>query len=129
MAFKLFKSFTVAAFAIIFTFFLTPVFAQPGDGGKTQEEKPKKEAFNAKEIIFGHVLDAHEFHFMEIKNEDGTEHPVSIPLPVILYSPQRGLDIFMSPKFHHGEEAYKNYIILTDEKIKELKLDPKKFSA
>jgi F-type H+-transporting ATPase subunit a len=127
MVFRLFKCFTVAVFSIIFTLFFTPVFAQPGDGEQTKQATPKKEPFNAKEIIFGHVLDGHEFHFMEIKNDDGTKSPVSIPLPVILYSPQRGLDIFMSSKFHHGEEAYKNYIILTEEKIKELKLDPKKY--
>ena len=129
MTFRLLKSFAVAGFIIILSFFLAPAFAQPHDKEKDQKEEPKKEAFNAKEIIFGHVLDAHEFHFMEIKNADGTESPVSIPLPVILYSPKRGLDFFMSSKFHHGKEAHKNYIILTDETIKERKLDPKKFSV
>jgi len=98
-----------------------------GDGGA--DSTKKKDSFNAKEVIFGHVLNAHEFHFLDIKKADGTKHPISIPLPVILYSPQRGLSVFMSSKFHHGEHAYKNYIILTDEKIAELKLDEKKFSA
>ena len=76
MTFRLLKSFEVAAFSIIFTFFLTPVFAQhhEKDGGEKKEEK--KAAFNAKEIIFGHVLDAHEFHFLEIKGDDGKEHAV-----------------------------------------------------
>jgi F-type H+-transporting ATPase subunit a len=129
MVLKLLKSFTVAAFSVFFCFFLNPVFAQPGDQDNGQKTQPKKEAFDAKGIIFGHVLDAHEFHFMEIKNADGTEHPISIPLPVILYSPQRGLTVFMSSKFHHGEEAYKNYAILTNETIKERGLDPKKYSA
>jgi F-type H+-transporting ATPase subunit a len=129
MVSRLFKSFTVAVFSLIFALVYTPVQAQPGDGEKDQQEAPKKEGFKAKELIFGHVLNAHEFHFLEIKNADGTHSPVSIPLPVILYSPQRGFDFFMSSKFHHGEEAYKNYIILTDESIKERKLDPKKYSA
>jgi F-type H+-transporting ATPase subunit a len=129
MTFRLLKSFAVAVFTIVFTFFLTPVFAQPDHKEDGKNGKPKKEAFNAKEIIFGHVLDAHEFHFMEIKNDDGTETPISIPLPVILYSPQRGMDFFMSSRFHHGEEAYNNYIILTDKTIKERGLDPKKYSA
>jgi F-type H+-transporting ATPase subunit a len=105
------------------------VLAQPDHNGGGEKKEEKKAAFNAKEIIFGHVLDAHEFHFLEIKNDDGTEHPISIPLPVILYSPQRGLDVFMSSKFHHGEEEYKNYIILTDKTIQERGLDPKKYSA
>jgi F-type H+-transporting ATPase subunit a len=129
MTFRLLKSFAAAVSSIIFTFFLTPVFAQHGGKENGQKEAPKKAAFDAKGIIFGHVLDAHEFHFMEIKNSDGTESPISIPLPVILYSPQRGLDVFLSSKFHHGKEAYKNYVILTNETIKERGLDPKKYSA
>ena len=110
-------------------FFLTPVFAQPGGGEGEPKQEGKKKAFNAKELIFGHVLDAHEFHFLDIEGEDGKSHPVSIPLPVILYSPQRGLDFFMSSKFHHGEHEHNGYIILTDKTIAERKLDPKKYSA
>ncbi len=119
------KCLLVAAFSLFFISFFTPVMA--GEGGNA--DTTKKEAFNAKEIIFGHVLDAKEFHFLDIKKTDGTIHPISIPLPVIVYSKQRGLNVFMSSKFHHGEEAYKNYIILTDENIRERKLDPKKYSA
>ena len=119
------KSLLVAVFSLFFLTFFNPAIA--GEGGSDSAQK--KEGFNAKELIFGHVLDAHEFHFLDIKHKDGSVHPVSIPLPVILYSPQRGFDFFMSSKFHHGEHAYKNYIILTDEKIVELKLDDKKYSA
>jgi F-type H+-transporting ATPase subunit a len=128
MTARLFKSFTVAVFSIFFTLLLAPVFAQPGGEKQPPKEEPEKKGFKAKELIFGHVLNAHEFHFLDIENADGTKHPVSIPLPVILYSPQRGLDVFMSSKFHHGEETYKNYIILTEEKIKELQLNPKKYN-
>jgi F-type H+-transporting ATPase subunit a len=119
------KSLLVAVFSLFSLSFFNPAMAGGGEGDTTH----KKEAFNAKEIIFGHVLDAKEFHFLDIKNKDGSHQPVSIPLPVILYSPQRGLSVFMSSKFHHGEKAYKNYIILTDENIKERGLDPKKYSA
>lgn len=129
MIIRLFKSFTIAAFTLFFTFFTNIALAQPEGEKKEQPGEPKKEAFNAKEIIFGHVLDAHEFHFMELEGENGEEHPVSIPLPVILYSPQRGLDVFMSSRFHHGEENHNGYMILTDKKIHELGLDPKKYSA
>ena len=34
----------------------------------------------------------------------------------------------MSSRFHHGEQNYKGYSILTEEKIAEWKLDPKKFN-
>jgi F-type H+-transporting ATPase subunit a len=123
------KSLLVLVFSVFFVSLFAPVFAQPGEEKNEKPGASKKEAFNAKEIIFGHVLDAKEFHFLNIKHKDGSIHPITIPLPVILYSPQRGLDVFMSSKFHHGEKAYKNYIILTDENIRERKLDPKKYSA
>ncbi len=35
----------------------------------------------------------------------------------------------MSSKFHHGEENYRNYMMLTEEKIEELHLDPKKYNV
>lgn len=116
------KCLLVAAFSL----FLTPVFAQHDEGehgpqnGSQSEEK--KEKFNATEVIFGHILDGHEFHFMDII-KDGEKHPVSIPLPVILYSPQRGLDVFMSSKFHHGHDPYKEYRLLTEEYLEKLTKD------
>ena len=110
MRFCYVKCLLVAAFSL----FSGVVFAQ-GQPGET--EKPKKQSFNANEVIFGHVLDAHEFHFFSYKDGDGKEHAATIPLPVILYSPQRGISSFMSSRFHHGEEDYKGYAILTDEKI------------
>jgi F-type H+-transporting ATPase subunit a len=122
---RLMKSFTIAAFSIIFFSFFAPLFA--GDGGG--EPHKKEEGFNAKEIIFGHVLNSHEFHFFDIKKKDGTLKPVSIPLPVILYSPQRGFTSFMSSKFHHGHALHQNYKLLTDESIAEMHLDPNKYSA
>jgi F-type H+-transporting ATPase subunit a len=66
-------------------------------------EKPK---FDPGKFIFDHVMDSHEWHIMTI----GHLH-VSIPLPVILYSKEQGLDVFMSSRFHHGKEAYKGYRI------------------
>jgi F-type H+-transporting ATPase subunit a len=62
-------------------------------------------------------------------NDKGEKRSVSIPLPVILYSKQKGLDAFMSSNFHHGERTYRNYMMLTDEKISNLKLDPTRYNA
>ena len=100
-----------------------------GQGQSEKGEGTKKSSFDANEVIFGHVLDAHEFHFFSYKGKDGKEHAVILSLPVILYSPQKGFSFFMSSKFHHGEESYKGYSTLTDEKLYELKLDPKKYYA
>jgi F-type H+-transporting ATPase subunit a len=125
MTSRLLKLFTVAAFSIFSTLFIIPVMAQhdePAKAGDNHEAEPeKKKAFNAQEVIFGHILDGHEFHFFDIIKKDGTKKPVGIPLPVILYSPQRGLDVFMSSKFHHGHEPYKNYQLLTEEHLEHLK--------
>lgn len=92
---------------------------------KTEHAAPVKEKkFDAAEVIFGHVLDGHEYHFMDIG-----EHPVTLPLPIILYSPSRGTwDIFMSSHFEHGHASYKGYTMLNKHAIHELGLDEKKFS-
>ena len=121
-----FKSFTVAAFSIFFILFSVPVLAQPHEGGTTHEtpgqgdaahEADKKGKLNIGEVIFEHVLDGHEFHFFG----------ASIPLPVMLYSPQKGFSAFMSSAFHHGEHAHKGYMILTHHNIEKLGLEPKTF--
>lgn len=109
------KSLLVAVFSIFSIAFLNPAIA---GGGGTDSTK-KEEKFNATEVIFGHILDGHEYHFMDIY-KDGKKHPVTIPLPVILYSPQRGLTTFMSSKFHHGHDPHKGYRLLTEEYLAEM---------
>ncbi|MGZ8515972.1 MAG: F0F1 ATP synthase subunit A [Chitinophagaceae bacterium] len=125
------KCLSVAVFSVISLLFSSTGFGQhespEGAGNDPSKQadshgKEKKKGFNASEVIFGHVLNAHEFHFLDIG-----DHPVTIPLPVILYSPQRGFTSFMSSKFEHGHKAYKGYAILTDHSIREMGLDPKKF--
>lgn len=115
MASKLLKSFTVAAFSVFFSLFSVSAFAGNGETDSTN----KKDKFNATEVIFGHILDGHEFHFIDIE-KNGEKHPVTIPLPIILYSPQRGLTSFMSSKFHHGHEPHNGYRLLTEEYLTEL---------
>ena len=122
----LMKSFTVAVFSIFLLALSLPTLASGGEGENGGEKKKK---FNAQEIIFGHVLDGHDFHFFDITQEDGTKKPIGIPLPVILYSPQRGLNFFMSSNFHHGEHEYKGYRLINAEyleKLKEQGVDVKK---
>ena len=58
-----------------------------------------KEAFNPAEVIMHHIADSHGGHLF-----DWNDHPVSIPLPVILYT-EEGLVVFSSSAFHHDQEG------------------------
>src|SRR5258706_3127045 len=93
MVLKSMKSLLVATFGLISLFSLHIAKAQdkenPNKASKPHTEQ-KKSAFDANEVIFGHIMDAHEFHFFSYKGNDGTQHHASIPLPVISYSPHQG---------------------------------------
>ncbi len=65
-----------------------------------------KDDFNAGDMIMHHVMDAHDIHFMDIGG-----HAISIPLPIILYSADDGLSVFLSSAFHHGHAAKNRYIL------------------
>lgn len=55
--------------------------------------------FDPKELINSHVWDSHEFH---IADWDG--HPITLALPVILWT-DNGLTVFSSSEFHHDNTA------------------------
>lgn len=122
MALKSLKLVLVAIFSLFAMVFSAPLFAQDSlhteavPEGHEQAGQEKKEGFNAAEVIFGHILDNHEFHFTEYHDGDGKVHHVSIPLPIILYSKERGLTAFSSSRFEHGEAVYNGYKI-EEEKI------------
>ncbi len=62
-------------------------------------------------VAFEHILDSHSWHFW------GEGHDaVAMPLPVILYSSTKGLQVFSSGKFEHGHAEYNGYR-LEDEQI------------
>lgn len=82
---------------------------QNPEGAHHPAAEGKKEGFNAAEVIFDHILDNHEFHFFDIPLDNGEKHPVSLPLPVILYSPGKGFDVFLSSRFEHGHKTYNGY--------------------
>src|SRR5579871_258800 len=125
MALRGFKSLLVAAFSLSGLFFFNVSNAQPaGDTTVQAEASAKKEEhkLDPAKIILEHVADAHEFHFLTLNKK-----PVSIPLPVILYSPAKGWSVFSSSHFEHGEVTYEGYRLLNEEYIEEAKLDETKF--
>lgn len=62
--------------------------------------------FNPGETIMHHVIDSHEWHFATI----GHTH-VTLPLPVIIWSSDRGLQVFMSSKFHNATNSFNGYVM------------------
>ena len=59
-----------------------------------------EEKFNIGQMIMHHIADSHEWEFT---------HGVVLPLPVILYSADRGLEVFSSANFHNEHHEYNGY--------------------
>ena len=98
MTLRPFKFLLVLLFGAFFSLVSSPALA--GEEGGEAKLDPA-------EVIMEHIKDSHEWHFFTIKKSDGTEFHATIPLPVILYSPQRGLSMFSSSAFgHEGEEVH-----------------------
>ena len=123
MSFRSVKYLLALGFSLFICLFSSPLSAQDSlhrEAAKGAEAK--KGGFDAAEVIFGHILDNHEYHFTAYHDAEGKAHHVSIPLPIILYSKERGLTAFLSSRFEHGEAAYNGYKI-EEEKIVALKED------
>ena len=103
MASKCIKSLLVAVLSLFLAVFSSPAYSQ--DHGKEVKGHAEEKLDPAK-IIMDHIKDAHEFHFFTVGDFHAT-----LPLPVILYSPTKGLSVFSSSKFEHGHAAYNGYEI------------------
>lgn len=94
-------------FAVTISAFL-PVFAADQEGHEehgsdtVQAAHHEAEPFNASKVILEHVMDDHQWHVADW---------LVIPLPIIVYSEEKGLDIFSSSNFyhHHQEVEYNGY--------------------
>ena len=62
------------------------------------------------EYLFGHIGDSYEWHITTVNN-----HPVSIPLPVIIHSKQSGWHMFSSAKVAEGK-VHEGFFISQEEK-------------
>ena len=62
-------------------------------------------SFNPGALIDHHIRDSHSWEIM---------HGVTVPLPIIVYSGEKGLDIFLSSNFfndHHEPVPYNGYVM------------------
>lgn len=116
------KALSALLFSTLFFFSFNTGFAyEPNDDRPMKgqevpvtEHKHEKKGFDAGKMIVEHISDSYGWHLW------GEGHnAVSIPLPVILYT-DKGLDIFLSSAFHHGERdvTAKNTYRLVENKIR-----------
>jgi F-type H+-transporting ATPase subunit a len=78
--------------------------AAPVAGEAESAHPEEKKGINITELVFGHVSDSHEWHFFSLKNADGTEKPVAMPLPMIIYQSGKGLSVMSSGHFEEWEK-------------------------
>ena len=90
------KSTLISLLVVIST---TNIFAE-----NHSKEKAEQKTYNPVPKIMHHIQNSHEWHLFDYKDNEGKLHPVSIPLPVILYTNGK-LDFFMSSDFNHGHSS------------------------
>ena len=64
--------------------------------------------FNAGKLIMDHIGDEHGWHLWG---------HTTLPLPVILFDTQRGLQVFSSSRFEHGHATYEGYALNESEVV------------
>lgn len=83
--------------------FIIPITLQAKGSNNTESESAHAEKeFNAVEMIMHHISDSNEWHLWTTTDENGHEHHVSIPLPIIIYDGT--FHFFMSSAIAHGHE-------------------------
>jgi F-type H+-transporting ATPase subunit a len=94
-------------FAFLFVFISSFASAQhESEGEKSAEKVENKEAgesFNATKMIMEHIGDSNEWHLWTTKDDNGEEHHVSVPLPIIIKD-NEGWHTFLSSSIAHGHE-------------------------
>ena len=93
-------------FIIILVIFLGTGFVQATEESENTTETSQPEGFNPGKFVIEHVSDAFEWHIATFG-----ETEISIPLPIILYSSDKGWNFFMSSRFHHGKETFNGFRI------------------
>src|ERR1044071_5389060 len=109
---KTISAIKVLFLALLLFCFKTPVLANE------EAATEKKGKFNAGQTIIEHITDSHDWHLWG---------HTSIHLPVILYSKDRGVEVFSSSRFEHGHVDYNGYKLLTTEYVTENNLNKNKY--
>jgi F-type H+-transporting ATPase subunit a len=79
-------------------------YGQEGHSEAHNAEEPiVDKKTEVKEYIQHHLKDSYDFNLFSYTSETGEQNHVGFPLPIILWD--NGLKVFLSSKFHHGEEV------------------------
>ena len=89
---------------ISFFLFSTILYSSSLVGGPTTNKDHTGEKFQPGDMIMHHILDTHDWHILDWKG-----HPVSIPLPIIIFHEGKGLQAFLSSRFEHGHKDHNGY--------------------
>ncbi len=105
---KLTSFFKILALSLILILsFNGNTFGQNHNVNESSEEShqktDKEDKFDITNMIMHHISDSHEYHLWDWKGK-----PISIPLPIILWT-ENGLTTFMSSEFHHNDNG--TYIV------------------
>jgi F-type H+-transporting ATPase subunit a len=99
---------------LVLSWTTTFTFGQATHTPEAGKENVESEApFDASTFIMDHIADSHEWHILTKKNGES----VAIYLPVIVYSKEKGFDVFMSKKLAHGQ-TYKGYKLEEEGELK-----------
>lgn len=111
---KKFSGLCLAIIALFLTFSVKLSASEPDDDLTPDNHTEAVEEHNAATdpnkpidiatVAFEHILDSHSWHFWG----EGKES-VALPLPVILYSSTKGIQVFSSARFDHGHASYNGY--------------------
>lgn len=86
------------------------LYAQDTHTENTHHTTPSEENVDISKVAFEHILDSHYWHLWG-EGQDA----VSIPLPCIAYSNQRGFMFFSASVFEHGHKTYKGLKLEEDQ--------------
>ncbi|MEN8247811.1 MAG: F0F1 ATP synthase subunit A [Bacteroidota bacterium] len=103
MIFRIFKENILSIRAIVLLVSFTLIFNSFAMASESSDNSEGGEPFNPGDMIMHHILDSHVWHI-----SDG----FTIHLPIIVYSSERGLEVFSSSNFfdeHHNTIEYNGY--------------------
>ncbi len=90
-----------------FLLFFFPLALGASEGGHEDGHDGESQEYDPGKSIMDHVSDSYSIHFFTVNKGEEDEWHASIPLPVIAYT-DKGVDVFMSSKFHHGHSNYES---------------------